>query len=73
MLLNNIWFGPVLKQWEDNKTLSRHIKYKASFLIILTFSISAVFVDNKFHILLLAMLIVLLLFIWLIKEPVDTK
>lgn len=70
MLLNNVWFGPILKQWEDKKTLSRHIKYKASFLIIITFSISAAIIGNKvqLQLLLLGMLIVLLLFIWRIKE-----
>ena len=37
MLLKNVWFGPTLKQWEDKKTLSRKTKYKAFFLIIITF------------------------------------
>lgn len=70
MLLNNVWFGPILKQWEENKTLSRKIKYKASILIIITFSISALIIDKKIQIqlFLLGMAIVLLLFIWRIKE-----
>ncbi len=70
MLLNNVWFGPTLKQWEEKKTLSRRIKYKASFLIIITFSISALIIDNKtqLHLLLPVMMIALLIFIWRIKE-----
>lgn len=71
MLLNNAWFGPTLKQWEAKKTLSRKIKYKAFFLIIITFSISvAIFKDKlQLQLLLVGIAIVLLIFIWRIKEP----
>jgi uncharacterized membrane protein YbaN (DUF454 family) len=71
MLLNSAWFGPTLKQWEDNKTLSRKTKYKAFFLIIITFSISIAILDDKiqFQLLLVGIAIVLLIFIWRIKEP----
>ncbi len=70
MLLNNAWFGPTLKQWEDKKTLSRKTKYKAILLIIVTFSISVALLDNKIHLqlLLVGIAIVLLIFIWRIKE-----
>jgi len=70
MLLNNVWFGPTLKQWEDKKTLSRKIKYKAFFLIIITFSISVAILDGKIQLqlLLVGIAIVLLFFIWRIKE-----
>ena len=70
MLLNNVWFGPILKQWEDKKTLSRKTKYKAFFLIIFTFSISVAIFDNNIHLqlLLVGIAIVLLFFIWRIKE-----
>ncbi|MDM8567631.1 YbaN family protein [Candidatus Halobeggiatoa sp. HSG11] len=70
MLLNNVWFGPTLKQWEDKKTLSRKIKYKAFFLIIITFSISIAILDSKIllQLLLVGIAIVLLFFIWRIKE-----
>jgi uncharacterized membrane protein YbaN (DUF454 family) len=70
MLLNNAWFGPALKQWEDNKTLSRKTKYKAFFLIVITFSISVAIFDDKIQIqlLLIGIAIVLLYFIWRIKE-----
>jgi len=70
MLLNNAWFGPTLKQWEDTKTLSRKTKYKALFLIIITFSISVAIFDSKIQLqlLLVGIAIVLLIFIWRIKE-----
>ena len=70
MLLNNALFGPALKQWEDKKTLSRKTKYKASFLIIITFSISVAIIDDKvqLQLMLIGIAIVLLLFIWRIKE-----
>ncbi len=70
MLLNNVWFGPILRQWEESKTLSRAIKYKATLLIIITFSISiAIFYnDIQVQLLLVGIAIVLLFFIWRIKE-----
>ena len=40
MLLNNKWFGPILQEWEKNKTVSRHIKLRAMALVIISFSIS---------------------------------
>ena len=70
MLLNNAWFGPTLKQWEEEKTMSRKSKYKALFLVVITFSISiAVFYDKmQLQILLACIGLVLLFFIWRIKE-----
>ncbi len=72
MLLNNTWFGPTLKQWEENKTLSRKTKYKASFLIILVFAISVAIFHSKIEVqlLLIGIAIILLFFIWRIKEQV---
>lgn len=70
MLLNNAWFGPTLKQWEEKKTLSRKTKYKAFFLIVVTFSISVAIFNNKIQLqlLLIGIAIVLLIFVWRIKE-----
>ena len=70
MLLNNAWFGPILKQWEESKTLSRKTKYKASCLIILFFAISVLMIENTIQIqlLLIVLAVVLLFFIWRIKE-----
>jgi uncharacterized membrane protein YbaN (DUF454 family) len=73
MLLNNAWFGPSLKQWEEKKTLSRKTKYKAFFLIIITFSISiAIFKNNiQLQLLLVGIAMVLLFCIWRIKEHIE--
>jgi hypothetical protein len=70
MLLNNRWFGPPLKQWEEKKTLSRKTKYKAFFLVMMTFSISIAILDDhiQLQLSLVGLAIILLLFIWRIKE-----
>jgi hypothetical protein len=70
MLLKNAWFGPIIRQWEENKTLSRKIKYKASFLIISAFSISIVCLKDKLHLqlLLIGIAFALLFFLWRIRE-----
>ena len=76
MLLDNVWFGPVLKQWEDRKSLSRKIKHKVLFLVFITFLISIIILHNKIQLqlLLVGMAIVLILFIWRIKEePTDSN
>ena len=73
MLLNNAWFGPGLRQWEATKTMSRKTKYKASFLIIITISISAAFVERMIQLLLLGIAITLLFFIWRIKEEPEQE
>jgi hypothetical protein len=71
MLLNNEWFGPILKQWEENRTVSRKTKHKAFFLIIAAFSISIALLNDRIplHLLLAGIAIVCLFFIWRIKEP----
>lgn len=70
MLLNNQWFGPSLKQWEESKTISRNTKYKASTLIVLTFLISIAILTGRIYlqVLLIFIAFILLCFIWRIKE-----
>jgi uncharacterized membrane protein YbaN (DUF454 family) len=70
MLLENKWFGPSLKQWEQSKTLSRKTKYKATALIVITFAISIALLYGRIRlqIMLAGIALVLLLFIWRIKE-----
>ncbi len=70
MLLNNAWFGPILKQWEENRTVSRKTKHKAFFLIIVAFSISIALLTERIQLqmLLAGIAIVLLCFVWRIKE-----
>ena len=76
MLLNNVWFGPILRQWEENKTLARDVKYKVTLLIIITFSISITIFYNQIlvQLLLVGVAMILLYFIWRIKEePLITE
>ncbi len=49
MLLANRWFGPTLVSWEENKVVSRATKYKASAMIILSFSISIYMLHETPH------------------------
>ncbi len=70
MLLNNAKVGPVLREWEEKKVLSRKIKYRATFLIIISFSITLVIYSDNLHIqlYLLGLALILLFLIWRIKE-----
>ena len=70
MLLNNRWFGKILKQWEESKTVSRPIKFRASLLILASFSISISLLQGKIglQIILLVVAVVFLIFIWKLNE-----
>ena len=70
MLLNNDRFGPVLKEWEEQKTVSRQTKYKAFLLIIIAFSVSVAIVSGRIQLqlLLVSIAAILMVFIWRIKE-----
>jgi uncharacterized protein len=74
MLLNNPWFGPSLQQWEATKTLARSIKYKASGLIIIAFTVSLSMLQIHIYLqlILVCIAILVLRFIWRIKEPANT-
>ena len=71
MLLNNSWFGPTLRQWDETKTLSRKTKYKASLLIVFSFTISIALLNYhvRIQLLLMAVAAVLLFCLWRIREP----
>jgi uncharacterized membrane protein YbaN (DUF454 family) len=71
MLLNNRWFGPTLRQWEQTRTVSRQTKYRVYAIIVALFSLSiAIFHDQVQYQLMLAVLAAILLtIIWRIKEP----
>ncbi len=73
MLLNNRWFGPTLRQWEETRSLSRKTKYKVYALIIAVFSVSIAIFHDKIHyqLMLAALGAILLAIIWRIKEPHD--
>jgi len=72
MLLNNAWVGPSLQRWEDSKSIARKDKYRASILIVITFSVSIAILSNKIglQLMLVCIAMMLLFIIWRIKEDV---
>jgi len=70
MLLDNRWFGPILKDWEENKTVTRRIKLRATFLVLISFSFSTFLVRYSWilQIMLITIAVILLVFIWRLKE-----
>ena len=70
MLLDNRLFGARLKQWEDEKTVSRRTKRTASISIVATFVISIAILHERPELqsLLVLVALILLLFIWRLKE-----
>lgn len=79
VLLNNRWFGAALKQWEENRAISRTAKIKAMLMIVFTFSVSIGVLHGKLplQLMLLTLACVLLIFMWQLKEaetlPVRTN
>jgi uncharacterized membrane protein YbaN (DUF454 family) len=70
MLLDNKWFGPTLTQWEQNKTISRHIKFRAMALVIVSFggSIAILWGRSELQLMLVAIGLIALWFISQLKE-----
>lgn len=70
MLLNNRWFGGILRQWEESKTVSRSIKKRASLLLLISFSISIALLQERLELqlMLVAIAVLLVMFIWRLKE-----
>lgn len=70
MLLNNRWLGRELRQWEADKSVTPQTKRKAMAVILVTFGLSIAILRERFELqlLLLVLLIVLLSFIWRLKE-----
>jgi len=75
MLLNNRWFGASLKQWEERKSVSLRTKRRATVLVLLSFSILIAILYERvaLQILLAAMAMVLLLFIWRLKQSIEAS
>ncbi|MDQ7004891.1 MAG: YbaN family protein [Ghiorsea sp.] len=70
MLLNNRWFGEVLRNWEEHGVVSRHIKMRATLLIALTFfiSITILYQHLGLQLMLVGIAFILLFFLWRLKE-----
>lgn len=70
LLLNNRWFGNDLRQWEENRSIKRRSKFKAMFMIVVTFSISIVILHDRLQLQLglLCLASILLVYMWRMKE-----
>jgi len=70
MLLENKWFGPSLRQWEETRSLSRRTKYTAVTTILLVFSTSIAVLSGKpwYQLGLAALGVLLIGVIWRIRE-----
>lgn len=74
MLLNNRWFGEDLRQWEENKTIKRLTKIRATWIILFTFSITILILWGNilWQLLLILTAIILLFFLWRISEESES-
>lgn len=70
LLLNNRWFGNDLRQWEENRSIKRRSKFKAMFMIVVTFSISIAILHDRLQLQLglLCLASILLVYMWRMKE-----
>ena len=71
MLLNNRWVGPGLRQWEESRAMTRKDKRRATIAIVITFTVSIAILRGRIELqlMLVGIAIVLLFFMWRIKEP----
>jgi uncharacterized membrane protein YbaN (DUF454 family) len=70
LLLNNRWFGKDLQRWERNKTMKRTTKKRATWVIVISFtlSISILWEHTMVQLLLFFLALVLLFLLWRIAE-----
>jgi len=70
LLLNNRWFGEELRRWECNKTMSRLTKKRATWIIVISFtlSISMLWGHIIWQVILLCLALLLLFFLWRVSE-----
>ncbi len=75
MLRKNPWFGKPLLEWEEHRVVNRHVKIKATSLIVLSFSFSIYMLIHKpyLQIMLVVIALVCLVFIWRLNEPSSTE
>ena len=70
MLLENRWFGPGLRQWERDRSISRSTRNRASLLIVATFALSIAILGQRplLQLALLALMAGLLVFLWRLPQ-----
>jgi hypothetical protein len=69
-LLNNRFIGDDLKRWESERTMLRVTKIRATWVIVVTFSISIAILYDRYLLQLMLILIaaILLFFLWRVPE-----
>lgn len=74
LLLNNRWFGADLQRWERNNTMKRSTKKRATWVILISFtlSISILWGHIIVQLFLLCLALILLFFLWRIAENTCT-
>lgn len=72
-LLNNRWIGKDLQRWEQNHTMLRATKKRATWVIVIMFSISIAILMGKFWLqaMLVGIAIILLFSLWRVPESVE--
>ncbi len=70
MLLDNRWFGEDLRRWQEQKSVTRQTKRKATWAIVIAFmiSIAVLYQRIELQILLLVLGTILLIYIWRLNE-----
>ncbi|WP_019557131.1 YbaN family protein [Thiomicrorhabdus arctica] len=71
-LLNNRWIGEDLRRWENNQTMQRATKKRATWVIGITFSLSIGLLWGSLglQLMLLGIALLLLFFLWRVAEDV---
>lgn len=69
-LLHNRWIGEDLRRWENNRTMQRVTKIRATWVIGVTFSLSISFLWGNLglQLTLLVIALLLLFFLWRVPE-----
>lgn len=70
LLLNNRWFGAILRQWEESRSITHQSKVRAMIMVVLTFALSITILNGRLPLQmgLMGMGCVLLIFMWRLKE-----
>ena len=73
-LLNNRWIGTDLQRWEDQRTMLRATKKRATVVVLLMFSISIGILHERveLQIMLVCIAATLLFFLWRVAEQPQT-
>lgn len=71
-LINNKTFGPVILQWQQDRTVSPAIKKRAILLVTVTFSISILFFIEEIYLRFLLLFMAVILIVYLSRLPTPT-